>query len=148
MNKSTPCWILSNFYFLLVLAFQKIKTSLITTTPVLKIFPSLCLQMEPWASKGLYLFLQHLRGQISQLSAVTDSDILTWGEDRMPTANLLFLRYPCSTEVGMGAGPLGRTQTASRCCARARLGVQLLPPGSFSAQTAVLEDAAQAWPRA
>lgn len=40
----------------------------------------------------------------------------------MPTANLLFLRYPCSTEVGMGAGPLGRTQTASRCCARARLG--------------------------
>lgn len=37
---------------------------------------------------------------------------------------------------------LGGTQTARK----SHTGVQLQPPGSLSAETAVVEDAAQAWP--
>lgn len=79
---------------------------------------------------------------------------MTLGEKgRKPVANLLH-RYPSLAaqrwELEQGhqrSGGAGQDRDSEQAlCSKSHAGVQLLPPGSLSAETAVVEDAAQAWP--
>lgn len=159
MNKSTYCWILSNFYFLLVLAFQKIKT-VFTQHWLFFFFCSKLLCAEDFPISLPSDGTMGKRGALSFPTAFASRDItalccywqwhcdLRWGgQDAhcQPPLPQVSLQH----RGGNGSRATGQdTDSKQVLWSKSKAGVQLLPPGSFSAQTAVLEDAAQAWPQA